>query len=277
MKKRYITVAGNSILVRYSASTGIKSKGVKRRPKEHVTPEAVLKVNKKNREKELTARINHNFVPGDLWITLTYEYAEQYGAALSRERCMKNFVNFKRKLQRKAKKAGITIKMIDSFGFGERKGRPHHHVVISDVPTSWLTEAWIHGIVHIEMLRGYSYHKIAAYMLKHAEPEKDGKVQRSFHCTRNIVIPKTKVEIMKTQELPDPECIKPFNGYRVDRDTVHVYEHPIFEIDCMEFIMVSTKKEPRLTRWSKGRKIKAEKQYAAEWPDQLEFGMEENW
>ena len=271
MKKRFTTVAGNSILVSYSASTHAGAKGMKRRPKENVTPEAVAKVNRKNRERELTAKLNHNFVPGDLWLTVTYENTENCGAGLTKERCMKNYTNFKKKLQRKAKKAGITIKAIDSFGFGERTGRPHHHIVMNDVPTAWLTEAWTFGSVHIEVLKGFSYHRIAAYMLKHAEQTADGKVQKAFRCTRNIVTPDTKVEVMKSAELPDPEDIKPLDGYYVDRDTVHTYEHPVFETECMEFIMVSLTAEARLKRWSKGRKVKVEQQYSMAWPQQIDL------
>lgn len=272
--KRYTTIAGNSILVRYSASTHAGGRGRKRKPKENITPEAVAKVNRKNRERNLTAKLNASFAPGDLWLTTTYEFAEENGITRSRERCMKDYSSFIKNLQRRAKKAGIEIKAISSFGIGKRSGRPHHHIVISNVPTQWLTEAWTHGAVHIEVLKGYSYHRIAAYMLKNAEETADGKIHKAYHSTRNITNPVTKVEELKKAELPDPECIKAPKGYSVDRDTVHVYEHPIFEIDCMEYIAVSLEKEPRIKRWNKGKTIKDEPQYSAYKPKQIELWEE---
>lgn len=275
MKSRYVTLAGRTILIRESASTCAGGKGKKRRPKENVTPEAVAKVNRTNRERELTAKLNHNFIPGDLWITLTYEQDPLCGADLGREECMRRFRNFRKNIQRWAKKNDRALKIIDSFGFGERLGRPHHHVVISDVPTELLTKYWKSGGVHIEVMHGYNYQRIAKYMLKNAEMSRDGKLQRSFNCTRNIVTPQTRRQLMHTSEITrDIEDIKPFKGYQIDRDSINKYEHPIFEIDCIEYIMVSLEPEPRLSRWSKGRKIREEKQYAAAWPQQICFAEE---
>lgn len=270
MKSRYITVAGRTILIRESVSTCAGGKGRKRRPKENVTPEAVAKVNKMNRERELTAKLNHNFVPGDLWLTLTYENDPEFGEGLSRQECMRRFRNFRKNIQRWAKKNGIAVRMIDSFGYGERKGRPHHHVVVSDLPTKVLSKYWKSGKVHPEILHGYNYQRIAGYMLKHAEISDDGKVQRAYNCTRNIVTPQTKKQIMAADEITrDIEDIKPFKGYDVDRDSIRKYEHPIFEVECVEYILTSREPEPRLTRWSKGRKIAEERQYSAAMPKQL--------
>ena len=275
MKSRYITLAGRTILIRESASTNAGGRGKKRRPKENVTPEAVAKVNRTNRERELTAKLNHNFVPGGLWITLTYENDPLFGTGLGKDDCMKRYRNFRKNIQRWAKKNGCTVKMIDSFGFGSRLGRPHHHVVMSDVTTEILRKYWKEGRVHIEVLHGYNYQRIAKYMLLNAELAKDGKIQRAFNCTRNIVTPQTRRQIMRASEVTqDIEDIKPFKGYQVDRDSINKYEHPIFEIECIEYIMVSLEPEPRLSRWSKGRKVREEKQYAAAWPQQLCFAEE---
>ena len=275
MKSRYITIAGRTILIRESASTCAGGKGKKRRPKENVTPEAVAKVNRVNRERELTAKLNHNFVPGDLWITLTYENDPSFGSSLGREECMKRLRNFRKNIQRWAKRNGCQVKMIDSFEYGARLGRPHHHIVMSDVPTEILTRYWKSGQVHIEVLHGYNYQRIAKYMLKNAETSEDGKMRRSYNCTRNIVTPQTRREVMRSTEIThDVEDIKPFTGYQVDRDSVYQYEHPIFEINCIEYVLVSLEPEPRLTRWSKGRRIREEKQYAAAWPQQLCFAEE---
>lgn len=272
MKKRYITIAGRTIMIRESASTCVNGKGKKRKPKENKTPEAVEKVNRINRIRELTGKLNHNFQPGDLWLTLTYENMKLFGTELSREECKRNLKNFRRKLQRWAKKNGMTIKLVDSFGIGHRYGRPHHHVVISDMPTSVLQEAWTFGGVHIEMLKGYNYSKIAKYMLKDSKPSNTGKIERGYNCTRNVVSPTTKVQNMKVMDVHrDPEDIKPFSGYTVDKDTINVYEHPIFETECIEYIMVSLEAEPRLTKWSKGRTARQERQYSTEWPEQLDF------
>lgn len=273
MKKRYTTVAGRTILTRYSASSS-KRKGTRRAPRQNKTPEAVAKVNLLNRIRELTIKLNSNFVPGDLWITLTYENTKDFGLGLTREDCMKAYKAFRKKIQRKARKLGIEPKMIDSYGCGKLYGRPHHHVCVSDVPTELLIESWPHGNVHIEIMYGYNYQRIAKYMLKNAEQSEDGKIRRSYSCTRNIVTPETKVETMKSEGLQDPEDIKPLDGYYVDRDSINVYEHPIFETNCMEYIQVSLKADPRLTRWSRGRVAAMERQYKIDMPKQIEMELQ---
>lgn len=272
MKQRYITIAGRTILIRESASTNAGGKGKRRRPKENITPEAVAKVNRRNCERSLTAKLNHNFAPGDLWLTLTYENDPLIGTSLGKGECMRRFRNFRKNLQRWAKKNGVQLKMIDAFGYGKRLGRPHHHVVVSDVPTKVLEKYWTSGGVHMEMLRGYNYQRIAIYMIDNAKESEDGKIQRAYNCTRNIITPETKKQIMRAEEITrDIEDIRPFKGYMVDRDSITKYEHPIFEIECVEYILTSLDPEPRLSRWSKGRKVKEEKQYQAAWPKQISF------
>ena len=64
-------IAGRTKLVSLRAVTRTYEKGQKRKPKSNPTPEAVAKLNFRNSVKALTAKLNHNFQPGDYLLTLT--------------------------------------------------------------------------------------------------------------------------------------------------------------------------------------------------------------
>lgn len=264
MKKRYVTLAGRTIIIRESVSTCGGGKGKKRKARKNKTTKAVAKINRINRERELTAKLNHNFKPGDLLVTLTY--ADASGTNMTREECMKRFRNYRKNIQRWGKKHGVVVKMIDSFEWGQKNGRPHHHVVMSYVPTEILKKYWKGGYCHVEMLHGFNYQKVAKYMLKDVKAAENGKILRAYNCTRNIVKPITRVEIIEKKDLVrdsiDIDSLEPFGGYYIDRDSVYKYQHAIYEIECIEYIMISLEEEPKLAGWMNGQKVEMEKQYA---------------
>lgn len=267
MYKRFTTVAGQTLLIRKTDSSRIKTEKGKRKPKSNPTPEAVEKINRINQERKLTALINHNFVPGDLWLTLSYPEIH------SIEHCMHEIKKFKRNLRNLAKKKGITYKIIESTGIGERKGKPHHHIVISgNITRDMIIRYWPEEYVHIEILwSSGNYQRVAKYMLKNAYQSKGerGKFSKAYRSSVNVIMPQTREEEMKQPANYDSEDIKPHKGYYIDKDSIRIYEHPITGAPCIEYIEVSLDSNPRIKHYSRGRKVKPEKQYKEPLEEQM--------
>ena len=160
--KRFTTIAGKTIITRMTDSSRIKSeKG--RKPRVNPTSEAVAKINKINQERELTAKMNASFRPGDWWITLSNEIG------VTVEESMAKIAKLKRGLQRYCKREGIPYKMIETVGIGTVKGKVHHHVVLNqEIPMEVVYRYWQQEMVFAQPLKGWNYQKVAAYMLKNA-------------------------------------------------------------------------------------------------------------
>ena len=164
--KRFTIVAGKTVITRMTDSTLIKmEKG--RRPKTNPTSAAVAKINKLNQERELTAKLNANFRPGDWWITLS----NQIGVTV--EESMEKIAKLKRGLQRYCKKNELPYKMVEAMGIGQIKGKVHHHIVLNkEIPIEMVYKYWAEEEVFAQPLKGYNYQKVAAYILKNAEESK---------------------------------------------------------------------------------------------------------
>lgn len=267
MYKKFTTIAGKTIIIRKTDCVRIKTETQKRKPKENPTPEAVAKINKINQERELTAKINGNFKAGDSWLTLSHP--EGIGV----EDAMKELNRLKNNIRNLAKRKNIKYKMIESTGIGERKGRVHHHLVISgSITREMIIKYWPEEYVHIATLwNSGNYHRVAKYMLKNADQSKGkrGKHSKAYRSTKNVIVPTTKVEEMKRPASYDPEDITPHDGYAVDRDSIRVYEHPITGAPCIEYIEVSLAEEPKIKKYTKGKKAGKEKRYKEYWDEQL--------
>ena len=262
-------MAGRTLLIRKTETSRIKTEKGKRKPKTNPTPEAVAKINKINQERKLTAMINHNFKPGDIWLVLSYP------EALPIETCMKEVARFKRNIRNAAKRKGVSFKLIEATGVGERSGKPHHHIVLNkEISREMIIKYWPEEYMHMETLwTSGNYHRVAKYMLKNAYQSKDkrGKHTKAYRSSVSVVVPDTKEMIMKRPIGYDVEDIKPHDGYYIDRDSIRVYEHPITGAPCIEYIEVSLAEEPRI-KYARGKKVKPEKIYAEHWEEQLSIG-----
>lgn len=266
MHKRFTTVAGKTLLIRKTETTRIKTEKQKRKPKSNPTPEAVAKINKINQERDLTAKINHNFRPGDIWLVLSYP------ESLPIESCMDKLRIFKTNIRRVAKKKGIPFRMIESTGIGERKGKAHHHIVLNqEIGRELIIKYWPEEYVHMECLwSNGNYHRVAKYMLKNAYQSKDkrGKNKKAYRCSRTITTPVAKVKELKRPARYDIEELKPHDGYYIDYDSVRIYDHPITGAPCIEYIEVSLEEEPRV-KYARGNVAKPERLYTEHWDEQL--------
>lgn len=271
MYKRFTTIAGKTIITRYTDSSRIRTEKGVRKPKTRPTPEAVRKVNAINQDRALTAILNANFKPGDLWVVLSHDPGTTIAEA------MKQVENFKRNIRGLCRKQALPYKLVESIGIGTRTGRPHHHIVLNkEITRDMIIRYWPEGHVHIETLwSSGNYNKVAKYMLKNALQTKDsrGKHKKAWRTSRSVVRPVTKEEKMKRQPVFDIEDLKPRKGYGIDRDSIRLYEHAITGAYCIEYIEVSLEEEPKLKRYGKGRSVSDERWYPECWDEQLSFDM----
>ena len=274
MYKRFTTIAGRTIITRCTDSSRIKTeKG--RKPKTNPTPAAVAKVNRINQERDLTAKLNANFKPEDLWIVLSYP------DRIPIEEAMARVEKFKRNIRNRCKKAGVAFRSIEATGIGQLTNKPHHHIVLNaEVTREMITRYWPEEYVHIEFLwSSGNYDRVAKYMLKNAQESKDkrGKNARAYRCSRTIITPQARVEEMKRDMTIDPEDLQPRKGYYIDRDSVRTYWHPITGCLCYEYIEVSLEETPRLSRYSRGRPARREKIYPEYWDEQTIMEEMQGW
>lgn len=271
MYKRFTTVAGKTIITRYTDSSRIRTEKGVRKPKTRPTPEAVAKVNAINQERSLTAILNANFKPGDNWTVLSYPEGTTV------EEAEKAIEKFKRNIRGLSRRKARPFKMVESMGIGKRTGKPHHHLVMNkEITREMIVRYWPEEYVHIEPLwSSGNYNRVAKYMLKNALETKDarGKHKKAWRTSRSVVKPETKEESMKRQPVFDIEDLKPRKGYGIDRDSIRLYEHAITGSFCIEYIEVSLEEEPRMKRYGKGRSARPERWYPECWDEQISFDV----
>ncbi len=167
-------------------SDGRRCGGRKRKAKP--TPEAQRKVNKKNRENKLIRLLNANFTKGDLSLDLTYEEAAHPKDDLQAKKDQQNFL---RRLKRYRKKKGLSdLKYIGVIEKGAKKGRFHHHLVISGgIDIDALESMWGKGFIKASPLRFNETGLIGKgkYMVK------QNLYFKSFNASKNLVHPQPHV------------------------------------------------------------------------------------
>lgn len=112
-----------------------KSRKAKYKP----SSETQKKLNQKNAARRLTWLIQENFGTNDYYIGLNYpaEYDVNLAEA---DKLLKNWL---RRIKRKYQKAGFDFKYITTTEIGEKKHRPHHHIICSgELGASILRQEW---------------------------------------------------------------------------------------------------------------------------------------
>lgn len=250
MYYRDTIVAGRTIIRSLKATSRVNTGKQKRAPKQHPTSEAVAKVNFRNAVKILTAKLNHNFKPGDYHIVLTYA-----GEAPDQQEAKKNLKRFIENMRNYCKKNDIEFKWVVVTEYKHK--RIHHHMVMSKVELDIINKYWPHGFEYPVLLDDTgNYNKLAEYLLKETKEtfkEESSVQKRRYSTSRNVVMPEVKREKVAGREVEKE--IKALKGYYVDQDTVERYEHAILRVQCMEYIMVSLDEQPRLKRWPKGKAV----------------------
>ena len=112
-----------------------KSRKAKYKP----SSETQKKLNQKNAARRLTWLIQENFGTNDYYLGLNYpaEYDVDNATA---DKLLKNWL---RRIKRKHQKAGFDFKYITTTEIGDKKHRPHHHVICSgELGAKVLRQEW---------------------------------------------------------------------------------------------------------------------------------------
>lgn len=255
--------AGRTIDVTIKVASG--SHGGTRKPKMNITSEKVQRNNDRLAVKELTRKLNANFVPGDLHVVLTYETApEKLQAKKDRE-------TFVRKLRKEMEIQGKELKYVAVTEYEHT--RIHHHLVINAVELSTLEKLWVKGWVKATVLdESGQYSKLAEYLIKETQKtfREEGSIyKRRYSCSGNLIKPVvTRIEVDLSELFEDPQ---PEEGYYIDFE--RRYEHPITGIEHLEYMMV-TDGQPRNLSWLAGKTISGREYFKINYEEeQISLGV----
>lgn len=171
-------------------------KAGQRRKRYKPTSECQKRLNKKNAEMKLTRLMNANFTEDDLRFDLTYspdKLPEDDDAAI------KELRNFLRRLKRFRKKAGLSALKYIAVTEKSKKGRYHHHLVISGgVSIGELAALWGRGYTSAKPLQfdENGIEGLAKYLVK--EPVGSKFYQASRNLTQPEVETRDEVYSQKT-------------------------------------------------------------------------------
>lgn len=212
--------AGKTIEVTksYTKRIGLKIRTKRGTP----TPEEMEKVNQINAERTLRLKINANFEEDDLFITLTYKKEERPTPAMAK----RNIKKLLEGLKKEFKKLGEELKYINVTEYKNKA--IHHHLLINHIGgadvSKMVRKLWQFGRPDFKYLDDTGQYKdLAAYLIKEtskSSKENDGGQKQRYSCSRNLVMPVSKTEVIKKAKrwLSDP---KPEKGYYIDKDTVY--------------------------------------------------------
>ena len=166
-------------------------------------------------------KINENFVPGDLYTTLTFDNAHEVHTFAEARRVRDNFF---RRLQRACPGAVIFIYM----GRGGGTSRIHFHMLSSGVPEEVIGKKWGMGsVMRIEKLRAHNYYRqadgtlrdygadftgLANYLIGHWTEEQGG---HRYKCSRNARVPKAERPVEVKREYCDKHPPRAPRGYEL--------------------------------------------------------------
>ena len=211
------TIAGDTLIVRNHYSNRWKKKNLVRKPPTDTSSDSQIDSHKRRDIWELTIRLNHNFHPGDYYITFTYKPDERPDVVQAK----KDRTDLLRKLRRLYKKNDTELKFIAVTEFG-KKGALHHHIVMNaDVDYREISKLWSKGRAHLTTLEpDREYSNLASYIVKSRKAWKEGGGKgRMWTCSKNLVRPPTKRWIVKANAyLSVPRNKK---GYILRKDTLH--------------------------------------------------------
>lgn len=219
----------------YTKRIGVKVKGDREKP----TAEEMEKVNQMNAERTLRLKINANFGVDDPFITLTYRKDERP----TPEQAKKNIKKVIDSLRKEFKKLGVDLKYINVTEYKNKA--IHHHLLINHIEgedvSKMVRRLWKFGRPDFKYLDDTGQYKdLAAYLIKETSKtykENDGGHKQRYSCSRNLIMPTPKTEIIKKAQrwMADP---KPIKGYYIDKDTVYNGIDPFTGREYQKYTMV---------------------------------------
>lgn len=172
-----------------------------RQRKSKPTSEVQERLNEKNRKEYLSHLASTNFSDRDYYITLTYNDKHLPENRLDAEHELRKFIS---RLKYRAQKIGKIVKIIAVTGYGSKRKRLHHHLLISgclmpyDIINIWkCKDGSSRGYVDINPLQfnqfGIAIDNLLKYFYKHVEENKKLGIKGSgYFRSRNLTEPTIK-------------------------------------------------------------------------------------
>lgn len=186
--------------------------------KKKQTKESIRQNQQRQRVKKLSWLIEENFEPGDWHITLTFKKENR---TKDKDRLQEIWKYFMKELKKAYKKEDVELKYIKVCE--HLTTSVHYHLILNDLPMiqKVLPKIWKQGRVNFAPLYDSDdkFLQLASYLVKEKGNGEKEKGTMSYTHSRNLRVPETKVEIVKSMKWrKDP---KPIKGYYVEKSSVY--------------------------------------------------------
>lgn len=168
--------------------------GPKRKKRFKASTKTQERLNQKNAENKLSRLLNANFTGEDIKCELTYNLKNHPG---SEEDAARELRNFLRRIKRYRKKKNLPeLKYVSATEKGSRKGRYHHHIVMSGGLTpAEIAKIWGRG--YVQKIQPLQFNEcgiigIAKYFPK--IPESGERLfYKRWNASKNLVHPEPEI------------------------------------------------------------------------------------
>lgn len=195
--------------------------GTARGPKK--TKEEIREANRKQAARKLARKINANFKPGDLHVTLTYRKESRP----SPEEARRIIRGFMKALRKEYRRHGFELKYIHVTEYAKKA--IHHHVIVNWVndgkstARDYIRQLWKGrgNPKYVDLYDTGEYQSLADYLIKETEATfRQSPEKQRYACSRNLVNPKPERRTKKAKRgwRKDP---KPRKGYYLLKDSLY--------------------------------------------------------
>ena len=201
----------------------VRRVGTGRRAKMQASRPCQEALNRRNSRKKFgdIAHLNFNRATGGLRVSLDYDFfVEEQGRNPSKEEYKAILAAYIRKLRALYASAGGDLKYMVMTHIGRKKGRIHHHAIISTPPAGVSFEAlrniWAAGYDNYDHLRFHngSISGLTSYFF-------DNSVDSKWSCSKNCKRPSEE-----PYEDGTPASVDYIDGHVTMKDARYIDEHP---------------------------------------------------
>lgn len=195
-----------------------------RRKKAKPTSEVQQRLNEKYARKKVIHLLNENFSEKDYALHLSYDknhLPENFDGAVLEEK------NFIRRLKRALKRKGIELKYFTACEESSKKGRLHHHMVITGgLSINEIAEIWRNGYIQVKPLQfnEYGISELSNYITK----DKGGRKRLSH--SRNLKKPAEKQRDGKISK----KRVRELHNFDVDARDICKTLYPEYDLADIE-------------------------------------------
>lgn len=172
-------------IVHYSTE---QEKRLPRSKRQKVSRPSQKNLNDRNSQRYFRLLLNANFGKMDYHVSVTYD--EEHHPP--DETALKEVRNYIRRLKGIYKKAGVVFKYILVTEYGHKRGRIHHHIVVSGgVSREVIENSWGRGYANVDRLqpdREDGFAALAKYLTKNPQGGR-----HRWSCSRNLRKPVVQI------------------------------------------------------------------------------------